>query len=331
VLVAGRYRLEACKLLGMQTIPVRILEVDELKAEIIQIDENLCRSELTELETADCLKRRKEIFEQLYPASKHGGDRKSKGEKSNRQDGELNPDRFTKGAATKINKSERTVQRYVEVASKLNPEAKKAIRETEVAQNLGQLHKLAKQDQKIQIAVARQIGSGEVKSVSQALKLLGGVGGSEEKGKSPEVESQSPKEDATPTTAPEVTQPGPVPAPEGAEGQGYLTVGGAPEAPHGDGDQEPMEFLQPWMEKVFTAAVENGSWEFLLLVRNLDSFTGSNPQDALVGTYLTALLKIETEKDEGVPLSVDFSLEFSKGEVSASRSAVPRSVWFHFK
>src|ERR1700730_7963483 len=49
-LVAGAHRLQACIELGMQEIPVQEEEGSELDARLWEIDENLCRSELTELE-----------------------------------------------------------------------------------------------------------------------------------------------------------------------------------------------------------------------------------------------------------------------------------------
>jgi hypothetical protein len=98
-LVAALHRVEACKLLGMDEIPVTIRNYDRLRAELAEIDENLMRSELTELEKAECIHRRKQIYEQLFPQTKAGGDRKSQKVKSNRQDGDLKTQRFTADAA----------------------------------------------------------------------------------------------------------------------------------------------------------------------------------------------------------------------------------------
>ena len=74
-LIAGYHRLEACKRLGWKDIPVQIMKLDGLKAELAEIDENLVRNELTVLEHAEALKRRKEIYEALHPKSKKGGSR----------------------------------------------------------------------------------------------------------------------------------------------------------------------------------------------------------------------------------------------------------------
>ncbi len=72
-LIAGYHRLEACKQLGWETIPAQVIKANELTAELIEIDENLIRNELTVLERGEILKRRKEIYEAIYPESKKGG------------------------------------------------------------------------------------------------------------------------------------------------------------------------------------------------------------------------------------------------------------------
>jgi N6-adenosine-specific RNA methylase IME4 len=62
---------------------------------------------------------RKRRYERLHPATKHGGDRKSAKAKSARQNGDKAADRYTKDAAKKTGKSERSVQREIERANKI--------------------------------------------------------------------------------------------------------------------------------------------------------------------------------------------------------------------
>lgn len=68
-LIAGRHRVEACRRLGWQTIDAIELgdEVGYLEKELIEIDENLCRAELTPAQRASAIKRRKQIWEALHP------------------------------------------------------------------------------------------------------------------------------------------------------------------------------------------------------------------------------------------------------------------------
>ena len=71
-LIAGYHRLEACKSLGWQEIEAHVLEMDALKSELAEIDENLIRNELHWFDRDMQLKRRKEIYENLHPETRKG-------------------------------------------------------------------------------------------------------------------------------------------------------------------------------------------------------------------------------------------------------------------
>ena len=47
------------------------------EAKLLQIDENLCRAELSPAERAAHLVERKRLYETLHPETGHGGDRRS--------------------------------------------------------------------------------------------------------------------------------------------------------------------------------------------------------------------------------------------------------------
>ena len=89
-LVAGHHRILAFIKLGRKEIPYRMTTLtDPLKLELQEIDENLIREEVIYLEWCDLLVRRQEIYEEIHPETKHGGDRKSIDFKSKRQIGVL--------------------------------------------------------------------------------------------------------------------------------------------------------------------------------------------------------------------------------------------------
>jgi len=116
-LVAGLHRIEAYKLLGKTEIEATVVSLDELDAELAQIDENLIRNELTVLERAEQLKRRKEIYEAKYPESR-AEIKRLKGLKQYRTDSvsarENVPNSFTEDTASKIGVSPRTIRRDVQ-------------------------------------------------------------------------------------------------------------------------------------------------------------------------------------------------------------------------
>ncbi|MFT9018004.1 ParB/RepB/Spo0J family partition protein [Acetobacter malorum] len=76
-LIAGAHRMRALALAGIDTAFAVIVKADDLQAQLLEIDENICRRELSPLDKATFLARRKEVYEELHPETKHGGDRKS--------------------------------------------------------------------------------------------------------------------------------------------------------------------------------------------------------------------------------------------------------------
>lgn len=64
-LVAGRHRLEAFRKLGRARIPAMVEELSDLKAELIEIDENLITNELVFFERCRHLGRRAEILDEM--------------------------------------------------------------------------------------------------------------------------------------------------------------------------------------------------------------------------------------------------------------------------
>lgn len=125
-LIAGRHRLEAAKMLGWTEIECTVCEVDGLLAELAEIDENMVRTNLSPIEFGDLLLKRKQIYETLHPETKNGGDRKSEKIRMSkcRSDSAKS---FVKDTADKLGVSPRTVERQIQVAKNLTPEAKEII------------------------------------------------------------------------------------------------------------------------------------------------------------------------------------------------------------
>jgi N6-adenosine-specific RNA methylase IME4 len=165
-LIAGRHRLAAMKARGESVIDAHVLDLDELGAELATIDENLIRRVMPALERSEQLARRKEIYEAMRPTAKTGGDRRSTRAKSVRSD-----PGFAKDTAKKTGVTERSVQQYVAVAKKLDPEVKKKIAKTPAAESLTELTKLARMPAERQRQVAERVAKGgTVKAATRELK-----------------------------------------------------------------------------------------------------------------------------------------------------------------
>jgi N6-adenosine-specific RNA methylase IME4 len=111
--MAGLHRVQACIKLGRDTVPAVIREADDLTAELVLIDENLCRRDLSTAERARAVLRRKVLYEHLHPETKptsQGGEGRRKA--TRRQAGDESvPSRFTQATAETTGISERTIQR----------------------------------------------------------------------------------------------------------------------------------------------------------------------------------------------------------------------------
>ena len=62
--------MEACKRLGMKDIECSVTDLDGMRAELAEIDENLTRKELNYIDQGEQLLRRKEIYEALHPETR---------------------------------------------------------------------------------------------------------------------------------------------------------------------------------------------------------------------------------------------------------------------
>lgn len=165
-LVAGAHRLAAAVLLGWTEIAAIWVNPSEAEARLIEIDENLIRNELSEIDRAISLAERKRIYEALHPETRHGGKRPK-----TTKDQVVNFatwSRFSKDAAKRIGLSESTIQKSVQLAVALSPEAIALIRGTGLADNGSQLRALAELAPDQQVKIAREVAEGRAKNFGAA-------------------------------------------------------------------------------------------------------------------------------------------------------------------
>ncbi len=116
-LIVGKHRFEAAKAQGWATIDARVLNgVDADAAELIEIDENLIRAELSPAERALHIGKRKELYEKLHPETKHGGAPGKAGGGKKAKDAKLAP--FAEATAKATGQSKRKVARDATRATK---------------------------------------------------------------------------------------------------------------------------------------------------------------------------------------------------------------------
>jgi len=171
-LVVGGHRLRGAAILGWDEIPAILIEATDDEARQIEIDENLARKELTALERAEFLAERKRVYETLHPETVNGKAKKPKTEKG-KVANLATFARFSKDAAKSTGLGERTIQRSVELAGKLSPDAVALIRGTKVADNQAQLQALAELEPEQQAIVAGLIAAKAAGTIAKARVVAG--------------------------------------------------------------------------------------------------------------------------------------------------------------
>jgi len=166
-LVWGWKRLQAVKSLGWKVVPASIVTLDDLHAALAEIDENLCRAELTEAQRAKQLHRRKELYLALHPETKQhsaGGHAKAASDKFVAC---RNAPGFAEDTAAKTGKSKRSVERAVKVGSKLDDKALAMIACHPIADNQSELKKLAEYDPTEQREICGRLARGKLQRVPE--------------------------------------------------------------------------------------------------------------------------------------------------------------------
>lgn len=130
-LIAGSHRYEAAKRLRFDTVPCTVSNDDDLHAELVMIDENLMRAELSPALRASQTSRRKEIYEVLHPETKRGV---AGAISSNLLQGNATAESavasFTEETAKATGKSVRTIRQDAERGKKVSPEVLRMIEGT---------------------------------------------------------------------------------------------------------------------------------------------------------------------------------------------------------
>lgn len=111
-IVAGHHRVAAARALGWTEIDAIVDTAEHLQAELMEIDENLCRAELTASQRAQAIKRRKQIWEALHPAET-GGTSCPTSLADGRQSGPQHQKQFAAETAAVSGESKRDVNRHL--------------------------------------------------------------------------------------------------------------------------------------------------------------------------------------------------------------------------
>ena len=167
-LIAGMHRLEACKLLGYDEIKVNVVNLNSLLAELAEIDENLIRNELHWLDADKQLARRKAIYEEIHPETKHGVSG-AIAKHNSATDTMSFAKTFTEDVAEKVGVNARTIRRSVQRSNDIVEDIKPKLKELDVSKTEGTL--IARQQPNIQKKIV-EIKEAKKISVTDAIKEI---------------------------------------------------------------------------------------------------------------------------------------------------------------
>ena len=177
-LIAGLHRLEAVKLLGLESVECMAVSLEGLHAEMAEIDENIIRNDLSAVEYGEILLRRKEIYEMLHPETKAGA---AQAAGMNRALGNNVADKmsatskaFVEDTAEKLGVDPRTVRRQIQTARNLTPEAKEIMRDADKKITKKAAMKISRLGPEQQREAATLLSAGEIKSVDEYAQTAAG-------------------------------------------------------------------------------------------------------------------------------------------------------------
>ncbi|MDE7219425.1 MAG: hypothetical protein K2O45_07370, partial [Oscillospiraceae bacterium] len=119
-----------------------VSDADGLQAELAEIDENFVRAGLSHRELGDMLLRRKELYEAIHPETRQGQRNGQTAKNDNLTVLQAKP--FSEDTADKLGISKRTVERLVQTARDLTPEAKRIIQEADTKITKGDALKISR-------------------------------------------------------------------------------------------------------------------------------------------------------------------------------------------
>lgn len=160
-LIAGAHRLAAARQLGWAEIAAVVRDLGPLEARLAEIDENLMRRELSELDRAVFLSERKAIWDQLHPSTARPGPRNKIADKNVRNS------TFAVETARKLQIDERSVRRAI-ARARLEPELRALLAPTRWADHGATLDALVRETPERRRALVEALTRAEAPAPSLA-------------------------------------------------------------------------------------------------------------------------------------------------------------------
>lgn len=140
-------------------------------AELVEIDENLIRNELHYIDRGDQLKRRKEIYESLYPETKHNANFKGNQYISSDAESALEQkETFAEDTAKKTGQSARKVYEEIQISNNIIDNIKDDIKKLDLPKV--ETLRISRLEPQEQTQVIEKLKNKESKKVGQAINQI---------------------------------------------------------------------------------------------------------------------------------------------------------------
>jgi ParB family chromosome partitioning protein len=171
-LIAGAHRVAAAPRAGLSALQATVFRGDDLAAQLLEIDENLMRRGLSELDRAVFLARRKEIYVAMHPETGMG---KRGGKKPDKLSGFPGADAFSEQTAQKLGLSRRSIDRAI-ARSRIEPNLRQVLALSRWANHGATLDALLKADGPLRHRLVQALTRDEkpAKSIAHALAEVRG-------------------------------------------------------------------------------------------------------------------------------------------------------------
>jgi N6-adenosine-specific RNA methylase IME4 len=162
-LIVGAHRIEAARLLGWTEIEVFVVDLDELRAELFEIDENLMRNDLHYIDRGNSIRRREELLKKIGMRAKVGDNQHTAGPADSAAP------MTTNNIAASLGISGRTLREERQISTSILPEVQQAIKDADLPKR--DALKIARMEPEEQLRVAEKLDNG-AKSLIDARRLV---------------------------------------------------------------------------------------------------------------------------------------------------------------
>lgn len=170
VLLAGARRYQALLNLGYQEAPVIVVDKSSLERELISIDENLVRKDLSKIEIESHLRRAKEIYQQINPEPVEEKATESQEESDTAPKKVILPaEKFLNMVSEKTGLSPKQIHEAINRDEMAAPAVKEARRKGELS--LSQTNEIVKLNQAEQEAAIEHIKELPVREIKKFVKI----------------------------------------------------------------------------------------------------------------------------------------------------------------